>query len=359
MKKLEYKRFKCQTELTKGKNEDEYFLATISTNQVDRDGDIIDEVKYDDYNNVVLYRHNLTPGATAEETLPVGHCLWIKKQGDKTLAAVKFNRETKLSELLYRFYKNKWMSDWSIGFRPEGEIKPNTDKEGNIIGRHIPVANMHEFSSVPIGANQYTETEYVQMKELGAEVGVDEDFIKKNLIEIVENTEEDNEDIKPYENEHSCRLESPDKYKKFARNNCSQKSDGKCIDVIYGILASNKSEIQALHYPIKSWTEEAAKAHCKSRKGTFEAAKKEEKDWNTFKGMFTELTNEIVILSGKIARIEEKLDKMDDSIDLSYDEYLELSDSGEWALMEDSTIQELEIIEENDEDIELIDGEET
>ena len=75
----------------------------------------------------------------------------------------------------------------------------------------------------------------------------------------------------PFPNEHSCRLNEPGKYDSFNRKNCEQKSNDKCIDVIYGIIG-NKSEVQALRYPKKVWTEESAKNHCKKRKGKFEAA---------------------------------------------------------------------------------------
>ena len=79
----------------------------------------------------------------------------------------------------------------------------------------------------------------------------------------------------PYENEHSCRLNDPGKYEKFRRENCGQKHDGKCIDVIYGIKKDGKSEIQALRYNKDIWTEKQAQNHCKEQKGMFEPAKKE------------------------------------------------------------------------------------
>ena len=80
----------------------------------------------------------------------------------------------------------------------------------------------------------------------------------------------------PYPNEHSCRLKDPGKYDRFKRDNCGEKSDGKCIDVIYGIK-DNKSEIQALRYSKEDWTEKAARKHCEGRDGKFEPAKDEEK----------------------------------------------------------------------------------
>jgi hypothetical protein len=82
---------------------------------------------------------------------------------------------------------------------------------------------------------------------------------------------------KPFPNEHSCRINDPKKYDSFARKNGEQEHDGKKIDVIYGIFEEDgkrKSEIQALRYPKKTWQESEAKAHCKTRKGSFEAAEK-------------------------------------------------------------------------------------
>lgn len=74
-------------------------------------------------------------------------------------------------------------------------------------------------------------------------------------------------------------MEDPGKYSRFARKNCYQKSDGKCIDYIFGIIGSGDkatSEVQALRYPKTTWTEAAAKKHCKGKGGSFEAAKKTE-----------------------------------------------------------------------------------
>lgn len=76
----------------------------------------------------------------------------------------------------------------------------------------------------------------------------------------------------PFPEEHSCRLEDPKKFDKFNRVNCDQKHDDKCIDVIYGIK-EGKSKIQALRYPKDVWDADDAKAHCKDRGGSFEAAK--------------------------------------------------------------------------------------
>lgn len=80
--------------------------------------------------------------------------------------------------------------------------------------------------------------------------------------------------IKPYPNEHACRINEPDKYEKFARKNCYVQVDDKCVDVIFGIK-EGKSEIQAYRYDKKTWTKSSAASHCKTHKGTFDAAAEE------------------------------------------------------------------------------------
>ena len=80
--------------------------------------------------------------------------------------------------------------------------------------------------------------------------------------------------IKPLANEHECTIKSSGQYERFARVNCDQKYDGKCIDIRYGIK-EGKSEIQALIYKKDVWTETDAKAHCKNRGGVFLPAKAE------------------------------------------------------------------------------------
>jgi len=77
---------------------------------------------------------------------------------------------------------------------------------------------------------------------------------------------------KPYPGEHACRLQSPDKFDKFARKNCFRRAANRCIDFIFGIKAG-KSEVQAMRYKTSAgWTAADASAHCKVAKGTFEAA---------------------------------------------------------------------------------------
>lgn len=84
--------------------------------------------------------------------------------------------------------------------------------------------------------------------------------------------------LKPFANEHSCRMADPDRFSEFRRGNGDQESDGKRIDVIYGHVRDSEDwEVQALRYPVDVWTEASAESHCTEREGIgFEPASGEE-----------------------------------------------------------------------------------
>lgn len=75
----------------------------------------------------------------------------------------------------------------------------------------------------------------------------------------------------PYPNEHSCRLLTPNLFTAFRRKNEAEESEGRRIDVIYGIK-KGKTKIQALRYPISVWSEMEAAIHCGERGGEFHSA---------------------------------------------------------------------------------------
>lgn len=80
------------------------------------------------------------------------------------------------------------------------------------------------------------------------------------------------DESKPYPGEHACRLVEPAQFDQFARVNCFKKSDGKCIDYIFGIK-DGKSKTQAMRYKSKIWAAADAAKHCAGAKGQFEPAK--------------------------------------------------------------------------------------
>ena len=78
----------------------------------------------------------------------------------------------------------------------------------------------------------------------------------------------------PYPNEHSARINNPDKYTRVRRSN---DEFGKGIDVIYGITKDGKAEVQAIRFDKTKFTPDQAKDWLKKhdyKSIEFEAAKK-------------------------------------------------------------------------------------
>jgi len=82
----------------------------------------------------------------------------------------------------------------------------------------------------------------------------DMEFFKKAK---AKRDKDENERItKPYDGEHSARINEPSKYVKFRRVN---DKFGKGIDVIYGIKENKKSEVQSIRFDKKKFTVTEAK----------------------------------------------------------------------------------------------------
>ena len=89
----------------------------------------------------------------------------------------------------------------------------------------------------------------------------------KQILQVIKEWNEE----KPFQNEHSCRLESPGQFTSFRRQNNWRKHNGKRIDAIFGIKAG-KSKLQAMRMPKDQWSANEARNYCKSKDGSFEAA---------------------------------------------------------------------------------------
>lgn len=139
---------------------------------------------------------------------------------------------------------------------------PEADKKG--IYNHL-VKHYKQFDKEP------PEYKTIESPECSScEIAKNSKFTLEGIKDAEEVTE-----IKPYPNEHSCRLENPDKYKRFRRQNCKVKHEGKCIDFIFGVRdegGEEKVELQAMRYPKDVWDADDARAHCKNAGGSFEPA---------------------------------------------------------------------------------------
>ena len=89
---------------------------------------------------------------------------------------------------------------------------------------------------------------------------------------------ESKEELKPYPNEHACRLREPDDFEEDSFRRMTRKHDGKEYSVIAGRLKDEDTLTdQAYRYDKEVWDVNEAKAHCADYDGKFEPAEKQEK----------------------------------------------------------------------------------
>lgn len=79
--------------------------------------------------------------------------------------------------------------------------------------------------------------------------------------------------LKPYPNEHACRLRDPGDFQEDSFRRVTRETDGKRYAVIMGRLEGESTMTeQAYRYPTKDWEADEARAHCRDHEGRFEAA---------------------------------------------------------------------------------------
>lgn len=85
-------------------------------------------------------------------------------------------------------------------------------------------------------------------------------------------------ELKPYPNEHACRLRDPDDFEEGSFRRATRTSEGKKYSVIMGRLEGEDTLTeQAYRYDKEVWEGGEAKTHCDEHDGAFEAAEKQEK----------------------------------------------------------------------------------
>jgi HK97 family phage prohead protease len=157
--------------------------VTISTNAVDRSGDIVEPNggKFVNFkkNPVVLMAHDYSG-------LPIGKASDLKKTEKGITAKVTFPEEGTypLADTVYNMYKQKFMRAWSIGFIPikseEITAEDDKNKKGFFDGRRYKTWELLEFSACAVPANPEALTNMVSK---GIDIGL---LQEEGLIEIVE-----------------------------------------------------------------------------------------------------------------------------------------------------------------------------
>jgi len=81
--------------------------------------------------------------------------------------------------------------------------------------------------------------------------------------------------MKPYPNEHACRLRDPGDFQSDSFRRVSREHDDRAYGIIMGrLMGETTMTEQAYRYPTAGWSESQAKAHCQDHDGRFEAAEK-------------------------------------------------------------------------------------
>jgi len=168
---------------TKAVENERSLTVTISTNAVDRSGDIVEPNggKFVNFkkNPVVLMAHDYSG-------LPIGKASDLKKTEKGITAKVTFPEEGTypLADTVYNMYKQKFMRAWSIGFIPtkSEEIKDEEGKE-NMTGYRFLNWELLEFSACSVPANPEALTNMISK---GIDIGL---LKEEGLIEIVEGKE--------------------------------------------------------------------------------------------------------------------------------------------------------------------------
>lgn len=128
----------------KALDEDMHILSTVSTDGVDRMGDVVEQEGWvlDAYKNnpVVLWNHDYSKP-------PIGKCVDITIASGRMKAVTKF-ADTAFGREVYNLYRGGFMSAFSVGFRP---LEWEPVKSGR--GMKYTKNELLEYSCVPVPAN--------------------------------------------------------------------------------------------------------------------------------------------------------------------------------------------------------------
>jgi len=239
---------------------------TASTADMDRDGEVIDvsgwDLKNFKKNPVIMFAHDY-------RTLPIGKATKIGVKDGKLMDVVEFPPEGtyEFADIVQRLVDTGYLKTQSVGFIPkkweDGDFE---DEKSNKPRRTYTKQELLEISIVPVPSNPNA-----LMNAVKEGVITQKQFNQITKPDYPEDTELENS-LKPYPNEHACRLQSPDKFSEFRRGTRSH--EGKKYSVIFGKPKEGEGwEEQAYRYDKDTWEASEARSHCKSHDGTFEAAK--------------------------------------------------------------------------------------
>ena len=271
----------------------------ISDETSDRYGDIVRaagcDMKNYKKNPVILFAHD-------HSEFPIGNSVkvWVDKiESNVKSWGLYFDDRidpTGRSDASFKLISSGAMPACSIGFIPKKANRPTTKEDREKIGLgeygiEYLQWELLEYSACSVPANPNALLNMVRDKSLvkkdcEALKGLfPDDFVDQLLKEVVEEPELPGSDdipdekefdpaLKPYPNEHACRLNNPNKYETCRRS--TRKHEGKSYSVVSCKLkGKDKWEEQSYRYNKDTWQEDDARTHCKAHNGIlFEPAEK-------------------------------------------------------------------------------------
>lgn len=243
-----------------------------SDESVDRAGDIIRQEGWnlENYrkNPVVMFSHDYGK-------MPVGNSLreWVDGESKQLKMDILFpdKEVNEDADKIFKMASSGFMKAGSVGFLPKKINNDMTKKEREEIGLGpwgVEFLSQelleHTVCSVPCNANALQNSiDKGLMKKDDFKAWLAEERLKelKDLEEV---------EVKPFPNEHACRLQDPDKFSAFKRG--KREHDGKEYSIIFGKNEDGNWEEQSYRYKKDTWDIDDAREHCKSHDGNFEQA---------------------------------------------------------------------------------------
>jgi hypothetical protein len=224
----------------KGDDQPGHFRAEFATlNVIDHDQDVTEPGAFQDGQETVIEAWNHNYG-----DLPVGKGV-IHEEKDKAILDGHFFLDTIGGQEHYKTVKNlENLQEWSYTFEvTDSGLGTFEDQDVRFL-RGLDV-----WGIAPVQRGAGIETRTVAIKSL-----------------------------KPYPNEHACRLRDPGDFQEGQWARMEREHEGKKYSVIMGRLEGEDTMTeQAYRYNKEIWTAAEARTHCGDHDGTFEAAADEGK----------------------------------------------------------------------------------
>jgi len=233
---MDRKFFRGRTDFKQNGQPGEFRAIFATLNIKDADGDVTLPGAFEEGQPV-----RISAWGHKWDQLPVGRGT-IHSDGKEAWVDGQFLLETETGKEHYNVVKGMGdLQEWSYGFQINDSIP------GQFDGQDVRfLRKMHVIEVAPVMQGAGVDTRTADIKS----------------------------EIKPYPNEHACRLRQPGDFQADTFRRTEREHEGKRYSVIMGRLKSETSMTeQAYRYPSDTWTEAQARGHCDSHDGaTFEAA---------------------------------------------------------------------------------------